>query len=208
MISALVRKSRRASMSSRLLLVLSVYAFACNGTDSASSQGIAANGSGVASPEEPPPLPPRRTLPDAVETTPVEVLTAELSRLDMAIMRANGTLQVEVNDPDLTPYLDALIDGDPSTLVRSNGVNPLVVTLTFTQPVRVTAVRIFPTYSLHDWVIEPLPGEERLLVRDAPGQAWSSIELDQPTETAVVRVEVLRLERDDFVHLNEIELYD
>jgi hypothetical protein len=121
-------------------------------------------------------------------------------------MRGNGTAQVEANDPAATESIDAVLDGDPATLARSNGINPMVITITFTEPMALKAARIYPTYSAYDWVLEALPGE-RLMVTDAPATEWSAILIETPKETSVVRLEVLRLERDNFVHLNDIELY-
>ena len=149
----------------------------------------------------------RKTLPAALAVTSAELPSDGLSKLHLATMRSNGTLEVEVNDPDAALRVDALIDGDLSTLARSNGINPLVVTLTLAEPVLLKAVRVFATHSPHDWVLEPLPSEGRLLIQNAPGHAWSTIELEEPRKTSVIRVEVLRLERDDYVHLNDIELY-
>ncbi len=44
-------------------------------------------------------------------------------------------------------------------------------------------------------------------MRDAPAELWSGIELKEPIETRVVRVLLQRLERDNFVHLNEVEVW-
>jgi hypothetical protein len=78
--------------------------------------------------------------------------------------------------------------------------------LRFQQPVRIGAVRVFPSYSTYDWAVRPAPGQPRYLVRAAAEEAWSRIDLPEPLETAEVRLELRRLVRDNFVHLNEVEL--
>jgi hypothetical protein len=45
------------------------------------------------------------------------------------------------------------------------------------------------------------------MIEGAPDSAWSQLDLPEPVSTSIVQLEVLRRERDDYVHLDEIELY-
>jgi hypothetical protein len=159
---------------------------------------------GAAAPAPAPPV--RRSLegdPASAEALPVD----SLPRIDLAATASSGELTIEVNEPFAQPAAPALIDGSVDSLLKTDGTNPLVVTLTFRQPIQLQAARVFLAASPHDWVIEPLPGEQRLLATNVPEREWSQISLPEPLETNVVRIEILRLERDDYVHANEIELY-
>ncbi len=100
-----------------------------------------------------------------------------------------------------------MIDGDPDNLLKTDGVNPLVVTMTFREPIQLRAAQAYMAASPYDWVLEAQPGEERLLAANVPERQWTQISLPAAVETNVVRIEILRLERDDYVHANEIELY-
>jgi hypothetical protein len=127
-------------------------------------------------------------------------------RLDLAGGRASGTVLAEVNDPVSQERLDVLFDGNTGEPVRSDGVNPLVFRIVLDPPVRLRAVRVFPSYSTYDWTLRAGPDQPRLLVRGAAEEMWSLIELPEPVLTGEVRIELARLVRDDFVHVNEIEL--
>jgi hypothetical protein len=155
----------------------------------------------------PPAAPDFSELPgETLEIDPV--LGPDLTaRHDLQAGRADGTLQIDVNDPAFPGRLDALFDGDTSTLSRSEDVNPLILVLRFQAPVTLAAVRVFPSYSTYDWAVRPHPEEPRYLVREAAEEEWSRIDLPRPVETTEVRLELRRLVRDNYVHVNEIELY-
>ena len=191
-----------------LYVVAVVVLAACSGGDSSQPAPSSTEGQASAPADQAPPPPPaRKTLPDARVVAATEIDTTKLQKVDLGQLRSNGTLQIEVNDPAMKDHLAFLLDGDTETLSRTGQLNPLIVTLTFSQPVSVKAVRLFPTYSTYDWAVEVTPGADRLMVQNAAHNAWSGIALDSPIETSIIRIEVLRLERDDNVHLNEIEIY-
>ena len=128
-------------------------------------------------------------------------------RLDLAGGRRCGAVVVEVNDPIVQlDRLDVVFDGDTSAPARSDGVNPLVFRIALDPPVRLVAVRVFPSYSTYDWTVRANPEQPRLLVRGAAEELWSRIDLPEAVATGEVQIEIARLVRDDFVHLNEIEL--
>jgi hypothetical protein len=127
-------------------------------------------------------------------------------KLDFSGPRA-GRLTIDVNDPMFVARLDPLFDGDTATLSRTESVNPLVITFRFPVPVHLTAVRILPSYSSYEWSVEVGRAFRAMLVRAAAPDVWSAIVLPEDVETDTVRVTLRRLERDDYVHVNEIELW-
>lgn len=148
-----------------------------------------------------------KLLPDATEVPRTEAAPTKSEKLDLAAARAAHTLVVSGNDPAFQPRIDALFDGSIATLARTEDVNPLVLTFEFAQPIRLAAVRLYPSYSSYDWGIEPAQGEAGQVVRNAPAEMWSGVALSKAVETRVVRVLMRRLERDNFVHVNEVELW-
>jgi hypothetical protein len=136
-------------------------------------------------------------------TTPLD----GLEKIDLAHEQSSGNLTVEANDPMFPARMSVIIDGDTTSMTRSESINPLILTLTFREPIRLAAARLFPAGSAYDWLVEPTPGGERLLLEGAPDSAWSQIDLEEPVSTSVVQLEILRRERDDYVHIDEIELY-
>jgi hypothetical protein len=148
------------------------------------------------------------------EELPGETLVVEESAapdqpgnpLAIATLRAAGAVRIDTNDPIFTTRLDAILDGSTGTLSRSEEVNPLILVFHFEPPVRLAAVRIFPSYSTSDWAVRAQPEQPRFLIREAADEQWSRMDLPEPVETAEVRLEVRRLLRDDYVHVNEVEL--
>ena len=126
--------------------------------------------------------------------------------LDVRAARLSGGLSIDVNDPLFSERLDALFDGDTGSLSRTEDINPLILVFRLETPIQLTAVRIFPSYSTYDWAVRPHPEAPRLMVRGAAEEQWSRIDFEKPIETAEVRIEVRRLVRDNYVHVNEVEL--
>jgi hypothetical protein len=118
-----------------------------------------------------------------------------------------GLVTIDVNDPVFASRLDPLFDGDTATLSRTESVNPLVMTFHFLTPVRLSGVRIFPSFSSYDWSLEANRGMPAMVVRKAAPDVWSTIVLQEDVETDTVRLTLHRLERDDYVHVNEVELW-
>lgn len=133
-------------------------------------------------------------------------LSPKLRRLDLTQLINTGMLTVESNSPASGLVIGAF-DGDEKSLAKSEQVNPFILTLRFTEPVTVRAVRIFSSYSDYDWAAHP-EGGERLVVTNIPDSTWSVINYSKSIKTSVVTVEVLRKTRDNFVHVNEVEIYE
>lgn len=160
------------------------------------------------SPDDAPRPPPRATLPDATEVVDRgEFRDAGLERFDLGAALAAGTVSIESNDPSFMAKVDTLFDGDPETLSRTDSINPLELTLRFEEPVRLAAARVVLAGSTYDWLIEPVAGEGRHLLRDVPERVWSPFRMPEPVSTSAIRFEMLRLERDDYVHVSELELW-
>ena len=151
--------------------------------------------------------PHRPQLANAKAVTPGDSRLDVLSKVDLAHEQSSGNLTLETNDPQFAPRAPAILDGNVASMSRSEGVNPLILTLTLREPLSLAAARVYPAGSTYDWLLEPSPGGPRLMVENAADSAWSQIELSEPVSTSVIQLEILRRERDDYVHLTEIELY-
>ena len=149
----------------------------------------------------------RRVLSGGIDHASVARFGESSRRLDLALARRSGEVEVVINDPTLDPRLDLLFDGDTTSLARSEEINPLFLTFTFRAPVALKGVRLFPSYSSYDWGLQTGPDQDWLVIRGASQEAWSGIELEQSVETGFVKLELLRRESDDFVHLNEVEIW-
>jgi hypothetical protein len=191
------------------LVVLAFLSSACDvqrGAEPATPKSEEAAPQAKASRKQPAAPPPRRSL-EGQPVTAEAVALESLQRIDLAAALSNGALTIEVNDPSAKASIPAMVDGDPDNLLKTDSVNPLVVTLTFRDPIQLRAARAYMAASPYDWLLEAQPGKQRLLATNVPDRQWSQISLPAAVETNVVRIEILRIERDDYVHANEIELY-
>jgi hypothetical protein len=68
-------------------------------------------------------------------------------------------------------------------------------------------MRVLSTYSDYGWAVQ-LENGERLVVDTIVDGEWSTITWPAGVKTGKVTVEVLRLMRDNYVHLNEVEIYE
>lgn len=161
--------------------------------------------------ELPPDAPPRvaldqPTLPDATTVGAGDFELEGLARIDLRAAREASKLRLETNDPSIEAELGKILDGDRESLVRTNSINPLVMTFTFAQPIKLRTARVYLVGSPYDWLLEAKEGD-RLLSRGVPERVWSQIDLPATVATKVVRIEALRLLRDDVVHVSEVELW-
>jgi hypothetical protein len=202
-----MRRAKRLAnaLAVALVSILLVSLFACGGGEStpAAAEGEVAPADAAA--DAPPPPPTRRRLdgdPAAAGTATLD----SLQKIDLKTALSAGQLTVESNDPRFQVSTDLAVDGKNDTLLVGGGMNPVELTLTLDRPVKLRAARATFAGSPHDWVIEPVPGQ-RHLVANAPEHDWSQIDFDPAVDSGVVRFEFLRLERDDYVHVGEIELY-
>jgi hypothetical protein len=92
------------------------------------------------------------------------------------------------------------------SLVRTPEINPLDTTITFTAPTKIKALRVRSTYS--DFAIAvQVDGGERVVLDPIPEGDWATIVFPTPVTAKKILVQTLRKSRDNFVHVNDIELY-
>jgi len=114
--------------------------------------------------------------------------------------------------------LNRVFDVDGSSLARTPSINPLVITLTFDNPITITASSIIKSYGNGDWVLETadtqsdLDGEtgtyqqlfDRTITTPVPDVylgLTDSISF-APITTTIIRLTVVKTTGDDYVHLN------
>ena len=147
-----------------------------------------------------------RSLPDAERVRAGRRSLSRLTRLDLNELRGTGAVDIEVNDPAFAKRLSSTFDGDTRWIMRGGGVNPLVISFDFVQPVQLAAARLMPGATPHAWLVQ-VGGAH---AADAAVGASGRVVADRsgsPRPHDSVRIEILRLERDDYVHLYELELY-
>ncbi len=131
-------------------------------------------------------------------------LPADAKRLDILNLTASNQATASSNVPGAA--LDNLFDGADDSLVRTPEINPLDTTLTFTAATKVRAIRVRSTYS--DFAIAvQVDGGERIVLDPVPEGDWATIVFPTPVNAKQILVQTLRKSRDNFVHVNEIELY-
>lgn len=154
--------------------------------------------------QAPVPAAPRPTLkPGKVIANSTETIEGELEPLNLQKMILAGELEVKGYIRDHV----RMFDGNVTTLYRTDGVNPIVLDFEFGEPVNLKTIRIYPSYSSYDWAVYINEQERGIIIRSVPSEQWSRLDLEKPTKTKKVRLEVLRIERDNYVHLNEVEMY-
>jgi hypothetical protein len=133
-------------------------------------------------------------------------LPPKAKRINLSELLESGELLVSSNVPN-SRDLPLAFDEVEDTLSKSEGINPFKVSLEFKAPRTVRAIRVLSTYSDYGVAVE-LAGAERLTVDTVIDGQWSTISWPDGIKRAKVTVEVLRKVRDNYVHLNEIELYE
>jgi hypothetical protein len=131
-------------------------------------------------------------------------LPAGAKRLDLLNLAASNQATLSSNVPGET--LQNLFDGADDSLVRTPDINPLDTTITFAAPTTIKALRVRSTYS--DFAIAvQVDGGERVVLDPIPEGDWATIVWPAPITAKKILVQTLRKSRDNFVHVNEIELY-
>ena len=131
-------------------------------------------------------------------------LPADAKRVDVLNLAAESKAALTSNVPGET--LNNLFDGADDSLVRTPEINPLDTTITFTAATKIRALRVRSTYS--DFAIAvQVDGGERIVLDPIPEGDWATIVFPTPVNAKKILVQTLRKSRDNFVHVNEIELY-
>lgn len=198
---------------SRIVLAVSlvIALSACEGRNPAqvaAQRGVASNplDTKVQPPEIPAvePIPPETIASEDIPTLPSE--REGIRQLDLRRALATGGVSLGVNDPRFPTGLEKLVDGNTATLSRSEDVSPLILRFAFGAAIRLKIVRIYLSYSTYDWELH-LDSGAPVVIREAAEEAWSEIDFPEAQETQSARLEIRRLQRDNYVHVNEIEFY-
>ena len=152
-------------------------------------------------------LPPdvRPTLAPGKDVSGHDALPDKSKKIDLIELVESGQLLVSSNSgsPDLTLAFDERDD----TLAKSEGVNPFRLNFEFVNARLIKAVKVLSSYSDYGLAIQIDDGD-RLVVDSVVDGNWSTVALASGVKAKKFYVEVLRKSRDNFVHLNEIELYE
>jgi hypothetical protein len=131
--------------------------------------------------------------------------------IDVGALLAEGDASVVATTWDIgSPQ--ALFDGNPSSLYRTQNINPAVVTLSFDDPQTVEGVRVYLLGGPHNWTVEAAnsladlnghTGTYQLLVSElnTPSDMYSEVSLGALTTATHFRLTVERLTGDDYVHI-------
>ncbi len=145
----------------------------------------------------------RPTLPPGKPYQGATSLPQGAKRLDLLNLQATNAATLTTNTNE---SVTGLFDGADDTLLRTPNINPLDTTITFTQPTKLKALRVRSTYS--DFAIAvQVDGGERIILDPIPEGDWGVIVWATPVTAKKVLVQTLRKVRDNYVHVNEIELY-
>lgn len=123
--------------------------------------------------------------------------------IDLLNLQATNAATLSTNTSEaVTP----LFDGADDTLLRTPNINPLDATIVLTQPIKLKALRVRSTYSDFAVAVQ-IDGGERIILDPIPEGDWATIVWPTPISAKKVFVQTLRKIRDNYVHVNEIELY-
>lgn len=147
----------------------------------------------------------RPTLAPGKAIASAESVPSGLKKVNILDLEASGKLSIE--SPAAGGDKVKLFDGSDETLVRTDSINPLKVTLTFVEPIKLKAVRALSTYSDYSWSMTA-EGGERIVIESIPDGVSSVLVLPAPITTKKITFEVLRKSRDNYVHANELELFE
>jgi hypothetical protein len=132
-------------------------------------------------------------------------LPPKARKINLSELGESGALMVSANAP--TGDLGLSFDEREDTLSKSEGVNPYRITFEFKDTKTIKAIRVLSTYSDYSWAFAA-EGSERLLVDTVIDGAWSTMTWPEGLKVKRFYVEVLRKQRDNYVHVNEVEVYE
>ena len=137
--------------------------------------------------------------------------------VDVAAALAGGQATVSNSTIDIGP-IGNIFDRNTNTLARTANVNPMVVTLNFTTPLQLTRSRIYFLGGDSQWRVETADTMAELDAMTGSFRAsfdwlygtnsmWPDRWLTNPITCRAVRLKLQRLVGDNYVHVNEWELY-
>ena len=107
------------------------------------------------------------TIPEEAAVDAADFELEGRKRIDLRAARAKGEVTITTNDPTVDADIEKTIDGSVNSLVRTEGINPFVLTFTFAQPIALRTARVVLAGSPYDWTLEPTEGDRRVEVADA-----------------------------------------
>jgi len=148
----------------------------------------------------------RPTLKAGKDVSGAMAIPANAKKLNLPQLIEGGQLTVTSNVPGLGD-LPNVFDESDNSLSKSDGVNPFGFTLDFATQRNVKAVRVLSTYSDYAWAIQSDSGQRFVVDMVIDGE-WSTVAFPEGLKTKRLIVEVLRKVRDNYVHVNEIEVFE
>ena len=147
-----------------------------------------------------------------INATPMPV-----SQVDVASLLANAQATVTNTTIDIGPIGNAF-DGNTNTLARTQSVNPMVVTLSFATPKQLIRSRVWFLAGSNRWRVETADSIADLDAASGTfhialdwatdnDSAWRDRSFAAPITCRAVRLKLQRLTGDNYVHLNDWQLY-
>ncbi len=134
---------------------------------------------------------------------------------DMVSLVRDGKCRVSTGKTDIGK-VENVLDGDPSTLLRSASVNPFTITLLMNEPMEADRVRVRFSSDVHEWTMEVADNENDL---DRQGKSYrklinqrriedgslDSVIFEKKIKATAFRLTVKRITGDDYVHVRDWE---
>jgi len=138
--------------------------------------------------------------------------------LDINQLIDEGRVTAEHTNFDIG-NLERVFDDDGSSLARTPNISPLVIVLTFEDPITITASSVIKSYGNGSWILEIANSQsdldtktdsyQQLIQRDITIPVpdvylglTDSISFS-PVTTKIIRLSIIKDDVDDFVHLND-----
>ncbi|MFA6570149.1 MAG: Ig-like domain-containing protein, partial [Bacteroidota bacterium] len=152
-----------------------------------------------------------------INITSLQAKVTELYKLNVSGGIKSGIIQVQSNTPFDIGKIENIFDGQTSTLARTPAVNPLIITLILDDSIAFAKTRIFFSYGEGTFRLEAAmslsdlssQGPTYKVIEDEHSlkwDGWDSTEFE-PVPAKVIRLTVRRTTGDNYVHLNEWEIY-
>jgi hypothetical protein len=150
--------------------------------------------------------------------SPLKPQLYKFQKLNINDSIANGSIVVHANTNFDIGKLSNVFDGDTLSLARTPGINPLIITLSFTDTLLFVKSRIYTSGGNGIWIIETSLTQSdldlkkdsyKLLTNDSAlvANQWDSSEFSR-TPVRFVRLTLFKTTEDNYVRLNEWELYE
>lgn len=147
--------------------------------------------------------------------TPIQLQNV---KFDVLSARAAGTAQITATPFDIGS-INEVFDGSENTLARTASINPAFVQVAWSGAHALRRFRVRLSHATsHDWSIETADtttdlanrtGTYRLLLppRNFPSDTWDEFDIGSPVSAKIVRLNVKRYGGDNYVHIDEWEIY-